>query len=227
MIHQMIDRQIAKRLTNRRANFLFPLLLLFLLSSCGVFKNAGITKRHYRPGYSISSNSVKAVPVKNVVNSDSNENKKSISGREAVLTEVQKNESPSNTESRSPTLVRSHLNNVKAIALGRVKNITDKVKDVTGAPIHKVKSVLKPKKVISANAKKVVTEGKTYSLSTVLFVVGAILIIWGLSVLFGSIAMMSADIALALTIIIGLALVIVWGLIVLMVKSWFNGTNSK
>lgn len=222
----MINKLTIKRPIGR-LSFLLPFLLIFLLSSCGIFKNVGVEKRLYRPGYSFSTNSGKILPVKNLGTSENNESKKNISSREAVLHETQKNEVLSNTESRSPTLVRSHLNNVKTIALGRVKNITNKVKDVTVSPIHKVKAVLKPKKVISANAKKVVTEGKTYSLSTVLFVVGAICIIWGLAVLFGSIAMMSADIALALTIILGLALVIVWGLTVLMVKSWFNGTDSK
>lgn len=219
----MINKLISKSLVKDRAIFLFPLLLIFLLSSCGVFKNVGIEKRHYRPGYSISTNSVKIVPVKNTV---TNENKKNTSNRGTTFTEIQKSEIQTYTKGESLSLPDSHLKKAKTIVSAKGKTISKKVKNVAMAPIHKAKAISKSEKIISANAKKIVTEGKTYSLSTVLFVVGAILIIWGLAVLFGSIAMMSADIALALTIIIGLALVIVWGLIVLMVKSWFNGTGS-
>ena len=66
-------------------------------------------------------------------------------------------------------------------------------------------------------------EGKSYSLSTVLFVIGAVLIFWGLWVLFTSISIMSADIALALTIILSILFIIIWGIIVLLVKEWITG----
>lgn len=219
----MTNKLIGKSLRESKTFFLLSLFLISLLSSCGIFKSVSIEKRLYRPGYSISTNSVKIIPAKNTV---TNENKKNTSNRGTSFTQMQRNEIQIDTKGAPSSLPGGNLKKVKTNVSTKGKTISSKVKNVLMAPIHKAKTIPKSEKIIPNNETKGITEGKSYSLSTVLFVIGAVLIIWGLSVLFGSIAMMSADIALALTIIIGLALVIIWGLIVLMVKSWFNGTDS-
>ncbi len=200
-------------------------LLILLLSSCGSFRNGGLEKRHYRPGYFIStnsSNSLKAVPAGNTVPGKERE---VVSVKDAVLNEKQKKAQPE-TKKQFSAFVNSRLNMVKARVSNTGEKLVGAVKDVGTSSDHIEKATLKPEKINSGKETKVRAEGKTYSLSTVAFVVGAILIIWGLAVLFASIPMMSTDIALALTILIGLALVIIWGLIVLMIKSWFNGDNE-
>ena len=220
----MTNKLIVKSFVNSRAIFLFPLLLILLLSSCGMVKNVGIEKRLYRPGYNISTNSANTLPVKNIVASTVRKNS---SDTEAAFAERQEMEITTNMERDSYSVVNNHLNKVKAIFPEKKKKVTNAVRKMGLFPIHKAEPVLKPEKV---NSGRIITvpaeEGKSYSLSTVMFVVGAICIIWGLAVLFSGISMMSTSIAMALTIILGLVLVIAWGLLILMIKEWFNGTSN-
>lgn len=220
----MTNRLIGKSPIKGKTILLLPLLLTLLLSSCSSLKNVGLEKRHYRPGYYVSINSngsLKAIPA---ANADANKKQVINSDYETIFTK--RREKETETKVHSSSFLNNQENKVKSGVSHMGKKLANAVKDVGTTAIHKEKEVLKPKKADSSEGTKVRTEGKTYSLSTVAFVVGAILIIWGLSVLFASIPMMSADIALALTILIGLALVIIWGLIVLIIKSWFNGDNE-
>jgi hypothetical protein len=198
------------------------LLSILLISSCGSFKNIGIEKRLYRPGYSVSTNSLKTVPAKNITACKNNKN---AFDYKAALTEVQKTEEPKTTKKSTSTLHDNHLKKVKTLVFTKGKNSIKTIGKAGQLTLHKAKTILKPEKIISGNVTEAPEEGKSYSLSTVLFVVGAVIIIWGTAVFFGSISIMSADIALTLTILVGLFLVLLWGLIVLMVKSWFNGSE--
>ncbi|MES2590425.1 MAG: hypothetical protein V4608_00985 [Bacteroidota bacterium] len=208
----------------QKRNFIFLLQLgsILFFSSCGIFKNAGIEKRLYRPGYSITGNSTKPTPSKNTVFSTKNETK---SDNDSPF-EVQSLKSMNNAKELSSSFSAS-TEKTKTIVSNTRTNSTNTFKSQSIQPAHKVETVLKTKKAVSTRSTKLPQEGKTYSATTVFFVGGSILILWGLISLWALFPIMSASIALALTIIIGLALVIIWGLIVLMIKAWYVGDDEK
>lgn len=206
-----------------KAAFLFSFFSVVILSSCGILRNSGIEKRVYRPGYSISHNSQKALPVKNII---PDEKSVAISNRKNWA-QGQTTEGVAKTDSSGAFHVNFNKK-LKAIAASKEKNVKKIVRKRGSVPIHKVETILKTEKAVSAKSEKLPADGKTYSLSTAMFIIGSIFIVWGISVLLATLfPMMATGFAIALTIIIGIIFVILWGLLILIIKSWFNGTDDK
>lgn len=205
-----------------KAVFLYSFFFVFF-SSCGILKNLGVEKRLYRPGYNIPHNSQKAVTVKNRTpdaKSAATSNRKNWDQRQTTEGVIQ-------TDS-SGTFHVNFNKKLKAIAAGKEKNVKKSVKKPGFVPIHKVETILETEKAVNAKSATLPAEGKTYTLSTVMFVIGSIFIVWGIAVLLAMLfPMMSTSIAIVLTIIIGILFVTIWGLVILIFKSWFNGTDDK
>ncbi len=220
----MINKLTIKSSLKSKTFFLLPFFSVFILSSCGVFKNVGIEKRLYRPGYSIANNSLRAIPAKNIA---ANEKRATVSNRE-IFTKRQNREAVTKTIVHLPGLFHTNLNKIKTIVSNKRKTITTTTKNAGIPPIPKAETIFKIKKATSVKSAKLPNDAKTYSLSTIMFIIGAILIFLGIfDLLLTLFPVMLSSIAIALAIAIGAVFVIIWGLLILMFKSWFNGTDDK
>lgn len=224
MGNSILKRKLKK--TKRESAVVFILAFtLLLLSSCDMLKNVGLEKRHYRPGYSHSGGSLKATSINTGV---ININSETVSNGVVDFNKVKEKEAPVKEEKNSPMLIKHHLKGVTAKVSAKTKNMSRNIINIGAFPARKANLLEQPKRraAENTNASIIKPDGKSYSFSTIVFIVGAIVILWALAAFFSSILIMSADIALALTIFFGIIFIIIWGMIVLWLKDFFCGGDS-
>lgn len=214
-----------KKMKGRPPFFFILIFVLLSLSSCDMLKNAGLEKRHYRPGYSYSGGSLKATSVNaHIINLNSETNSNGV----VDFNKVKEREGPIKEDENFPVLIKHHFKSAAAKVSDKTKNMGRNIINIGLTPAKKVAQVEHPKGQATANknGSLIKPDGKSYSFSTIVFIIGSIVILWALASFFSSILIMSADIALALTIFFGIIFIIIWGLIVLWLKDFFGGGGT-